>query len=294
MTFDPLGIANPPSAGTAGTLNPQTNPGLDLTNLLVNQAFTSAGSTQDVQNASRLDAIRENNQAVRQRLASDVQALEEINGQISHLNGRVLPIVKAMTGQDLGPEPDKWKGWWTDQLGYAFKAVSTTTKPTFTEIVDIPTWSASLECFGAGTLVHTIDGTRPIESIRVGDRVLSQKASTGVLTFQPVLAIHHTEAAPTLRVTLDGESIAATGIHRFWQAGIGWTMARDLKPGDRIRAIGGVVQVRSVRADSTQPVFNLDVGENRDFLVGGRGLLVHDSNIVEPVVEPFDRSSLGP
>ena len=34
-----------------------------------------------------------------------------------------------------------------------------------------------------------------------------------------------------------GESIAATGIHRFWKAGNGWTMARDLKPGDRIRAL---------------------------------------------------------
>ncbi len=69
-------------------------------------------------------------------------------------------------------------------------------------------------------------------------------------------------------------------------------MARDLKPGDRIRAIGGVVAVRSVESSATQPVYNLDVAENHDFLVGSKGLLVHDSNFVQPVLEPFDRSSL--
>ena len=39
---------------------------------------------------------------------------------------------------------------------------------------------------------------------------------------------------------MGGETIVATGIHRFWKAGKGWTMARDLKAGDRLRMIGGV------------------------------------------------------
>ena len=34
-------------------------------------------------------------------------------------------------------------------------------------------------CFGAGTLVHTIDGPRKIETIAAGDRVLAQDTSTG-------------------------------------------------------------------------------------------------------------------
>ena len=38
---------------------------------------------------------------------------------------------------------------------------------------------------------------------------------------------------PTLRIAIGGESIVATGIHRFWKAGKGWTMARELKAGDR-------------------------------------------------------------
>ena len=291
MTVDPLVNANVMAPGaSAAPAGRQPNTGLDFTDYLVAQAFASAGSSRDLQLARRLDAIRQDNQAVQQRLDSDVRALDEINNQINQLNGRVLPIVKTLTGQDLGAEPDKWKGWWTDQLGYAFQAASSTTKPTFTDVIQPPSsWSASLECFGAGTLVHTIDGPRPIESVRVGDRVLSQKTTTGALGFQPVLAVHHTKAAPTVRVTMAGESIAATGIHRFWKAGNGWTMARDLKPGDRIRALGGIVAVRSVQADSAQPVYNLDVAEDHDFLVGSKGLLVHDSNFVQPVLEPFDR-----
>jgi len=66
-------------------------------------------------------------------------------------------------------------------------------------------------------------------------------------------------------------------------------MARDLKPGDRIRVVGDVVKVRSVDASPAQPVYNLDVAEDHDFFVGGKGALVHDSNFVQPVLEPFDR-----
>src|SRR5262249_44369332 len=88
---------------------------------------------------------------------------------------------------------------------------------------------------------------------------------------------------------IDGETIVATGIHRFWKAGKGWTMARDLKPGDRVRGVGATAIVRSIEPDSTQPVYNLDVADDRDFFVGSKGLLVHDYSIVQPVVAPFDR-----
>jgi hypothetical protein len=106
-----------------------------------------------------------------------------------------------------------------------------------------------------------------------------------------VVAVHHNEPAPTLRIDVDGETIIATGIHRFWNAGTAWTMARELKAGDRLRVIGGVMEVRSIEAASTQPVYNLDVARNRDFFVGTKGLLVHDFSFVQPVEAPFDRHS---
>ncbi len=170
-------------------------------------------------------------QTLQQGLAQDVQAIEAINEQINHLNSRVLPIVEAASGQKLGAEPEKWKGWWTDQLGYAFQASQPADQADLHRYRRRSSWSASLECFGAGTLVHAAGGPRSIETIQVGDRVLSQNTSSGVLGYQPVMAIHRTKTAATVRVAVDGETIVATGIHRFWKAGKGWTMARDLKPG---------------------------------------------------------------
>jgi hypothetical protein len=241
--------------------------------------------------------------AVQQSLANDVQTLEAVNSEIDQIDDRVLPILKTLTGQELGTEPDAWRKWWTDQLGYVYQSNQPATKPTFTDTVTLPDVSVALQvpvvatprrhtsCFAAGTLVHTLDGPKTIESIQVGDRVLSQDPSAGTLAFQPVVAVHRNEPSATLRIAIDQaeETIVATGIHRFWRAGKGWVMARELKPGDRLRAVGGVAQVQSIETDATQPVYNLDVAQNRDFFVGKTGLLVHDFSFVQPVLAPFDR-----
>ena len=238
-----------------------------------------------------LESVRRANLDLQQRLASDVQALELTNAGINLLNDRTLPVLTATTGQDLGVAPEKWNTWWTDQLGYAYQSDVPESKPTYTDFVNV--WHngprVHSSCFAAGTVVQTIDGPRAIESIQVGDRVLSQNTSTGLLAFQPILAVYHNKPSPTMRIAIDGETIVATGIHRFWKAGHGWTMARELKSGDRLRMVDGVGDVRRAEADQTQPVFNIEVAENCNFFVGTRGVLVHDNSFVSPVLEPFDR-----
>ena len=49
-------------------------------------------------------------------------------------------------------------------------------------------------------------------------------------------------------------------------------MARDLKPGDVVRTLGGSLALKSTEPAGTAPVFNLDVAANRDYFVGERGL----------------------
>ena len=39
----------------------------------------------------------------------DVQFVEATNDAINLFNDRALPVLKAITGQDLGVEPEKWK-----------------------------------------------------------------------------------------------------------------------------------------------------------------------------------------
>ena len=146
-------------------------------------------------------------------------------------------------------------------------------------------------CFGAGTLVQTIDGPRNIESLRFGDLVLSQNARTGELKYQPLLAVFHNPPNATLRIQLDGDSIVATGIHRLWKSGRGWVMARELKPGDALRAIDGINVVKSIKKEKVQPVYNLRVAEGESFFVGKAGVLAHDNSPVEPTPSPFDATS---
>jgi len=253
------------------------------------QSALASAARRDLQIGATIENVRQANQVVEQRLAMDVQALETTNAQITRVNQGVLPLLKTITGQDLGVEPDKWRGWWTDQLGYVYQSSTQATKPTYTDFVSAVPPTTHSACFAAGTSIQTIDGPRAIESIQVGDRVLSQNTSTGLLAFEPVMMIHRNAPARTLRVAVGDETIVATGIHRFWKAGTGWTMARELKAGDRLRVVGGVADVRSIENDKTQPVYNLDVAGNRDFFVGTKGLLVHDFSFVQPVAEPFDR-----
>jgi len=224
-------------------------------------------------------------------LLRDVQIVEAQNQATHNTNARAQAVLKGLTGRDLGTGRDAWLAWWTDRQGYAFKSGSTKAafKPTIFENISTPT--NAYDCFGAGTPVQTIDGPRPIETIKMGDRVLTQDTATGLLSYQPTVAIYHGPPAETLRVGLGGEGIVVIGIigiHRFWKAGQGWTMARDLKVGDPIRHLGGVARVESIGPDRAQPVFNLEVARNADFFVGKLAALVHDNSIVRPVAQPFD------
>ena len=125
---------------------------VDPFEVLAAQVRYSAMSSRDVQSGiGQLERVRQANASLQQSLAQDVQAIEAINEQINEINRRVLPIVETASGQRMGAEPEKWKGWWTDQLGYAIQSSQPATKPTFTDFVDASSsWSASLECFGQG------------------------------------------------------------------------------------------------------------------------------------------------
>ena len=88
----------------------------------------------DMQIGMALEQIRQANQNLEQRLAMDVQFVEATNEGINPGNDRTLPVLQAITGQDFGVDPEKWKSWWTDQLGYAYQSDMPETKPTYTDV----------------------------------------------------------------------------------------------------------------------------------------------------------------
>ena len=230
-------------------------------------------------------------------LGNDLKRLNAINTRIHQSNSRVVSTLTSISGQNFGNDSDSWRSWWADQLGYAYEPdVSIHPRPTYFQWVAdnsnyTPPSTPPLHhrCFAAGTPVHTRDGLKPIEIIRVGDQVLSRDVETGALGFQPVIAVKRTPETDTLRVSLsNGERLVTTPIHRFWIAGKGWALARDLKPGDALRGIAGRLKVVAVEAQRKQDVFNFEVESNCTYFVGQRGVLVHDNSVAAPVKHPFD------
>ena len=241
-------------------------------------------------------------QASQQQLDRDVANLEQRNRETTATNDQVIGVLNDATGEGLPADRAAWERWWVNTLGYAFVEGQTQQNPTFVEVVpanyqpeltptNIVTRSIAvngLSCFGAGTLVHTLTGPRPIEQLQVGDLVLTQSTATGALGYHPITVTHHNPPAPTFRVGLGDDTVVASHFHRFWIAGRGWVMARDLKVGDPVRTLGGVRPVDLVEAGQVELVYNLDIADEADFFAGTAAALVHDNTLPDPRLVPFD------
>lgn len=227
----------------------------------------------------------------RERLAADVRDLEEWNAQAKVVNERVEDVLRvaldapASLGED---DQDAWHSWYYERIGYRYmpppKVVAAVNA-----VPDLAT-PKIISCFAAGTPVRTLGGPRPIESIRTGDQVLSRDVITGArlsagLGRPPQPARHNFASGID-----NGDAVVASRFHRFWLAGRGWAMARDLKSGDVLRTLGGPARITSVEQAPVQPVFNLDIAQSRTYFVGTSAMLVHDNTLPppHPVELPFD------
>ena len=240
-----------------------------------------------------LPRVSRNNVTARQKLERDVAAAWKANARRESINERAGAVLAMVTGEDFGADPDTWRQWWSQEQGVPYYRTSRYDKPVIRRVsrttIDLtPPRSGHGRCFARGTLVRTVLGSRPIEELQVGDRVITSEVATGALEVRPVVAVRHNPPSGTLKLDLGSESVVTTPVHRFWKSGVGWVMARDLKPGDPVRAIGGVVRVVATGHDAVQPVYNLEVADGRCYFVGERGVLVHDYSLALPVAGPFD------
>ncbi|AGA24526.1 Protein of unknown function (DUF1557) [Singulisphaera acidiphila DSM 18658] len=299
LTRDPAYAA---STLSAASVQNQENP-LDRSRMIAALGFAVNGVNRSGSTILIGQAILETQNAavsLQQQLESDAATLERSNAETREQNGRIAGLLNEATGQDLAADPSVWQGWWIDQLGYAQKPRYEQPKPTFVEVVTSPLppvagfednsngYVRRVSCFGAGTPVHTLSGIQPIESLSEGDQVLAQNLKTGALGYQPILVVHRNPPSPTHRIALGDETVVSSDFHRFWKAGQGWVMARDLAAGDKVRTFGGLVRVKSIETSEVQPVFNLDVADDADFFVGRQGALVHDNTLPDLRQVPFD------
>lgn len=156
-------------------------------------------------------------------------------------------------------------------------------------------------CFVAGTEVATPEGLRPIESIHVGDTVLSRNQVTGELEARRVDAVQvkHDRAVVQITVeTADGalETLVVTPNHPFWLEDH-WTVAGDLRSGDQLDTADG--RDAFVESNTALPggetTYNLNVNGLHTYFVGEAELWVHNSNPVSCAQGAVDElKQLGP
>lgn len=205
------------------------------------------------------------------------------NSRIQALNQRLMSALTTTSGESFST-PEQWWSWWAAQqertegekhVAYDYRSDRSklTTKSIPKKIVVRRT-----SCFVAGTPVLTEAGVRPIESVRVGDQVLTQEADSGELRLRTVLGTTLRPPHPTCRIRLtSGRQIQATGGHPLWVSGEGWVLVKNLKSGMQLHTVRGAVGIAEVTLESARPTHNLIVDQSHTYFVGHDHVLCHDN-----------------
>jgi pretoxin HINT domain-containing protein len=154
-------------------------------------------------------------------------------------------------------------------------------------------------CFVAGTLVHTLEGLRPIEDIKIGEMVLSRDSETGKTDYKPVkdTIFRHDREIWEVKVEFDGsiEVFRTTDDHPWMSEKGEWISTLLLEPGLNLQTesgrLGEVLSV--INFEVIEPAYNLNVAEFNTFFVGKSGVWVHNQNCDTPESKPDDFRRVG-
>ncbi len=139
------------------------------------------------------------------------------------------------------------------------------------------------KCFPAGTTVDTSTGAKPIEDIKVGDKVWARDQLTGKSSLQEVTSLFQKHTTELMTITLVGGGVVAvTTEHPFYTPDRGWVESGDLKPGDKLlQRDGKTAYIASITHTTTATtVYNFSVANDHNYYVGNAGLLVHNCPIL--------------
>lgn len=265
-TRDSIQLTTVRTIGIART-SPET-----ITRSVAFPSINSVGSDQRV-------AREQNDQArsLADQAADQEQRLLAANQWIDSVNQRVDYVLANVTGL---PQTETVQSWWNWYEGHtATESVGPKGVVEVSEVDALPVSDIRIRqvsCLPAGTPVFTQLGPRPIESLKVGDRVLSKDIDSGELAFRSVLKTTVRSPQPLVKLHSERETLQATRGHHFFVSGRGWVMARDLKPGDRFHGVHGTVTLTDVSAGDTVAVYNLVVERANTYFVGNALILSHD------------------
>jgi hypothetical protein len=118
-----------------------------------------------------------------------------------------------------------------------------------------------------------------IEHVKGGDEVYTMDLLTGELVVRPVEETFQSVTDRLIHIVYENGGLAATMSHPFWVEGHGWVPAKDVRPGMRLRGLGGGLEVQRVAVEHTeQVVFNFSVAEHHTYWAGRSPVLVHNQD----------------
>jgi len=215
------------------------------------------------------------------------QQIASANASARSNNHRVAEVLRQATGEQYGDNPQQWWDWWQDYnqkwWPQASQYIYEQEQNVYPVFIPYPTTAVRHSCFVAGTLVRTELGLTPIEAIKAGDRVLSQEQDSGELAYRLISATTLRPPGNLLRIRAGSDAIDTTPGHPFWVSGSGWRMARELRTGDRLHSLNGLLLIDTIeQLSQPQQAYNLVVDGFNTYFVGKQGLLVHDNEFRKP------------
>ncbi|MEQ1568538.1 MAG: polymorphic toxin-type HINT domain-containing protein [Myxococcota bacterium] len=159
-------------------------------------------------------------------------------------------------------------------------AVDTASAPAATATSKGSSTAKPSSCFVPGTPVHTPEGTRAIEALQRGDRVIALRATPqGIIAKEcSILDLLVRQVPNLLKITISGTLIEVSPEHPFWVPGSGWVEAGELSVGNTLLSIRGeMLEIEQIeRVEGRFTVHNIEVDELHTYCVGGLGVLVHN------------------
>jgi hypothetical protein len=186
--------------------------------------------------------------------------VKEANKRTEALNERIHGALKISTGAKVVPDdqfgtpkPQVWWDWWKKQLeqnGF----------------------------FARGTEVWTETGPMAIETILVGDRVLTRDPASGELAFHLVTSTQMKSSGEMRTIELDSRTIVSTPSQQFMVSGAGWKAADELKDGLKLDGLAGPRLIKSNSSGKGADMYGLVVADVSTLFVDRLGILVHDAS----------------
>ncbi len=146
--------------------------------------------------------------------------------------------------------------------------------------------------------VSTEDGLKPIEEVKVGDKVLAYDEATGEKAYKPVVQLSRNTTKEWYHIRVNGEEIVCTGGHPFYVLNADedrkivryegvksdkngrWIEAKELKKDDKLLFSNGeygiINRIKVEVLAEPQTTYNFEVEDFHTYYVGENEVLVHN------------------